>query len=101
MCAGQENEVAGCRANGAWGYGLKANRKVQPSKKMKRTSPAEAETMSPEELAEEQRSFDRFANGMRTYLREMEKDQRDALLRELHRLGNVKTFLDSFTATNR
>ena len=78
---------------------MKANRKVQPSKKLKRTSTAEAETMSPEELLEESRSVSKLARQMNLYL--PEKDQRDALLTELYRMSIFKQVLDSFTATNR
>jgi hypothetical protein len=80
---------------------LKAERKVQSAKKLKRKSPAQWETASPEELLEEKRSLDKFAQDMKPSLPGMATDQRDALLAELHRLANLKTFFDEYAATKR
>jgi hypothetical protein len=76
-------------------------RKARTSNKLKPTPSTQLETASQEELLEEERSFRRFAEKMNPSLLGMGKDQRDALLRDLHRISNFKTFLKEYTATER
>lgn len=80
---------------------MKAGRRVQPSKTLKRTPSAELETPSPEDLLEEKRSVNKLSEDMELDFKQMEKGQRDALVTELHRMCVFKQFLDWYAATKR
>ena len=62
---------------------MKANTKKGTPNKLKRTPFTQLEVASREELLEEKRLFNEFASKVKPHLPEMEREQRDALLKQL------------------